>query len=70
MKCKKGYEIHVLKSAAGYYRGTVDEEGIPNCRLSGYAKTFEEASSLALSREIGCIENDFCNGGKGCLTEY
>lgn len=67
MKCKKGYEVDVCKSAAGYYIGTVDEFGCPNCRISGYAKTAEDASILPMDRE--CIEREFCNGGTGCFEE-
>lgn len=37
-KCIKGYELKVFKSPAGYYVGTVDEEEIPNCKISGYYK--------------------------------
>ena len=68
MKCKKGYDVKPLKSAAGYYIGTLDPKGFPNCRISsGYAKTEEEAVMLPLDRQIGCMENEFCNEGKGCF---
>ena len=68
MKCKKGYDVKPLKSAAGYYIGTLDPEGFPNCRISsGYAESEEEAVMLPLDRQIGCIENEFCNEGKGCF---
>lgn len=68
MKCMRGYDVKPLKSAAGYYIGTLDEDGFPNCRISSeYAKTEEEACSLLLDRQTNCIENDFCNGGKGCF---
>ena len=67
-KCIKGYEIQVLRSAAGYYIGTLDEDGLPNCRISTqYAKTAEEAKDLAPDRQFGCTENEWCNGGKGCF---
>lgn len=67
MKCKKGYEIQACKSAAGWYLGTLDEYGCPNCRISmQYAKTREEAETLVPDRQTGCIENDYCNGGTGC----
>ena len=63
--CRRGYEIQVLRSGAGYYLGTVDEEGFPNCRISsGYAKTRELAENLLPDRV--CMENTFCNGGEGC----
>lgn len=66
-KCKRGYKIQVLKSAAGYYVGTLDEEGCPYCRLtSQYAKTEEEAQELFLDRGYAS-EIRFCNGGSGCF---
>ena len=70
VKCRKGYEVIVCKSAAGYYIGTKDEEGMPNCRIStGYAPTEEDAKLLPLDRQVGCIENEYCNGGEGCFEE-
>lgn len=70
MKCKKGYEVKKLKSAAGWYIGTVDEDGFPNCRISsGYARDEKSADYLVCDRQVGCIENEYCNGGKGCF-EY
>lgn len=64
-KCRKGYEIQLLHSAAGYYLGTVDEEGFPNCRVSiGYAKNPGLAKMLIPDRV--CEENLFCNGYRGC----
>lgn len=67
MKCKKGYEVQPLKSAAGYYMGTYDKEGFPNCRISTqYAKTQEEAKKLALDRQCA-EENYFCNGCGRCF---
>lgn len=69
MKCIKGYEIQALRSGAGWYLGTLDEEGFPNCRVSTqYAKTAEDAEKLPLDRQCGCIENEWCNGGKGCFA--
>lgn len=68
MKCKKGYEIQVLKSAAGFYLGTLDEDGLPNCRISSaYATNEEDAKTLPMTRQTGCIENEFCNSGTGCF---
>ena len=58
-----------LKSAAGYYMGTVDEEGFPNCRLSsGYAKDKASCKSLKLDR-MGAAENLFCNGCGNCFCK-
>ena len=28
----------------------------------------ELAKILILDRQIGCIENEFCNGGEGCFN--
>ena len=69
MKCKKGYEIKACSSAAGYYLGTIDEDGFPNCRIStAYAKTKEDAEKLPMDRQRFCIENEYCNGGTGCFN--
>lgn len=69
MKCKNGYTLEVCRSAAGFYLGTKDEMGCPNCRLSDYAPTAEEAEHLLLLRQFGCIENEACHGGKGCFVD-
>lgn len=67
MKCIKGYEVGPQRSAAGYYMGTVDEDGLPNCRISTeYAKTAEQAKELPLNRQ-NCDENRFCNGCGRCF---
>lgn len=67
MKCVKGLELIVLRSNAGYYIGTVDEEGCPYCRYSKrYFKT-EEAAKRVLKSAISLYfegredaENMFC----------
>lgn len=67
MKCKKGYDVVGCKSAAGYYRGTYDNDGFPNCRLSTqYADTAEEAENIPLDR-MCAMENSFCNGNGNCF---
>ena len=59
-KCIKGKEVTVLRSAAGYYVGTFDEEG-PYCRLSQcYGKTIDDP---IINTERDCVENNHCNGG-------
>lgn len=69
MKCKKGYEVRKLKSPAGWYIGTLDEEGYPNCRISTcYAKDEESAQYLVCDRQVSCIENLWCNEGIGCFS--
>jgi hypothetical protein len=70
MKCKKGYEVEILSSPAGYYLGTTDEDGLPNCRISTqYTKKQEDAHQLVADRQHNCIENEFCNGGTGCFKK-
>lgn len=67
MKCRKGYEIVPQHSPAGYYLGTRDKEGFPNCRISqGYARTAKEAMKLPMDRQCA-MENMFCNRGDGCF---
>ena len=69
MKCIKGYEIQACRSACGWYMGTLDEDGCPNCRISTqYANTAEDAERLVLDRQVDCIENEWCNGGRGCFA--
>lgn len=64
--CKKGYEVRPQRSAAGYYMGTVDQFGEPNCRLSSqYAKDKNAAYQLPLDRQ-NCAENKFCNKTGKC----
>lgn len=66
--CKRGLQVFPMKSAAGWYMGTRDVDGYPNCRITReYAETREECLKLVLNRQIGCMENEFCNGGKGCF---
>lgn len=63
-KCKQGATLTIMKSNAGYYIGTEDECGLPNCRMSGYAKNKEELKDVLLR---DCVENNYCNEGKGCI---
>lgn len=65
-KCARGYEIEVLRSGAGYYLGTVDEIGCPNCRITNYFADRDELLNSAFV-ERKCPENDFCNKSCGCL---
>ena len=70
LKCKKGFKVEILKSGAGYYLGTLDNDGFPQCRLSTrYAATEKDAQDLSLDRQFGCIENEYCNSGTGCFEE-
>lgn len=66
-KCRKGCKLEVCKSAWGYYIGTIDKEtNYPNCRISGYYLTGEDALTLELRLRVAA-ENNFCNGNRGCL---
>lgn len=67
MKCKKGYEIKCLKSAAGYYIGTLDNDGFPNCRISGYFKEEVEPKVFRMTR-MDAMENQFCHGYSSCIN--
>lgn len=62
--CQKGHKIEVLRSAAGYYIGTLDD-GCPNCRLSNYGATPDDPR---MNDERECEENQWCNGNSlsGC----
>ena len=66
MKCKKGLEVKVLRSMAGYYVGTTDAEG-PYCRLSEeYFKSQKIAEQALADRTFtarNAVEIVFCSGG-------
>lgn len=68
IKCRKKKVVQVCKSAAGYYIGTMDEDG-PNCRLSEeYYPSFDEAQEALNNKtytERDCKENNFCRGNIG-----
>ena len=69
MKCIKGHNVQVLNSIE-YYIGTIDEDGLPYCRISKLYYSTKEAAEEALKNTFiirDCIENDFCNEGKRCL---
>lgn len=68
MKCIKGFEVEPRRSNAGYYMGTVDEMGAPNCRLTSYADDEDGARHLPLDRQ-NCLENNFCNGCGSCFKK-
>ena len=71
MKCTKGLEIEVMCSTA-YYLGTRADEGWPNCRCSGYFESEIDARDYLNSGNFvprKCSENDFCNGGKRCISK-
>ena len=68
MKCRKGFEIKAYHSPAGWYLGTRDEMGFPQCRISGYAKTEDDAYRLPFTREYA-EENRYCHFNAGCIKE-
>ncbi len=56
MKCIKGFEL--------------DEDGYPNCRCSNYYSNIATAATELDNNswvERQCVENTFCNSGRGCL---
>ena len=79
MKCVKGYELKVLKSAAGFYIGTeapVDERFpeslFPYCRFSDYmsekqAQEVLKKKKLLLQHDRFGQEQSWCSGGVLCL---
>lgn len=67
MICKKGYDVRVLSSRAGWYVGTLDEEGMPKCRISGYSDKFMAVEEFALTRMNNCMENEWCNETGNCF---
>lgn len=71
MKCKKGYTVQVLSgNLAGFYIGTVDEDGFPYCRLSEEYYPTREAGTDSLKKQSytirRCVENEFCSGNGDC----
>lgn len=75
MLCVRGHEIKALKSAAGWYIGTVDEFGCPYCRISiSYYEIEEEAKKMMAEgfaiKDYG--ENEWCfmtAGGYSCFKK-
>lgn len=63
-KCNKGKEVRFLESPAGFYLGTLTEEGFPNCRFSSYFESMEEFESCTFR---DCMEVQHCNQGFGCF---
>lgn len=67
--CIRGDVVQVLRSTTGFYLGTFDEETGPQCRVSDYYKTYEDANRALWSRDFSirrCAENLYCSGGRGC----
>jgi len=73
-KCNRGFEIQVLSSSAGFYLGTLTNDGEPMCRLSiQYYKTraiAEEALRTDRFDRRDSIENLYCRNPYGsCFSE-
>ena len=72
VKCVRGHLVQALNSAAGWYVGTIDEDGFPYCRISqNYYKTCKDAEDVIKNGtyiQRTCMENQFCNGGMGCFN--
>jgi hypothetical protein len=68
MICNRALLVEVLQSGAGYYIGTMYKEPVtnfvePNCRISGYFATKEEAEARLEDGKFerrDCVENQFC----------
>lgn len=70
MKCRRGLEVKPLKSAAGWYWGTLDSDGFPWCRISTmYADTEEECLQIPCGDRDYAMEVEYCNHGKGCFVD-
>lgn len=68
VRCIKGYEITAMSGGCGWYLGTYDEDGYPNCCITtGHAKTMADAKNLPLDRQRA-TENVFCNGCGKCFS--
>ena len=70
MTCINGYKVQVL-SANSFYIGTLNEDGMPMCRISAeYYKKRDEAQKAldenSFTRRTGC-EIEFCSRGKPCF---
>lgn len=70
-KCINGIEVKVLNSAAGYYIGTVDEDGFPNCRISSLYYPSQEDALRTFKSGVYPVRSNaeetlFCNSGRGC----
>lgn len=70
-KCTRNHTIQALKSAAGWYVGTIDEDGFPYCRISTEYYKSQQECQMAIDNgsymQRTCMENQFCNRGYGCL---
>lgn len=68
-KCNRGYELQVLSSAAGFYIGTITNEGEPMCRFSAqYYKTRARAEEVLETERFernNSIENQYCRNPYG-----
>lgn len=67
MTCIKGKEIKPMKSAAGWYMGTSDENGLPYCRITAhYYSSAKDAEENMVKDYRYCQENNWCSRGMSC----
>ena len=67
MTCARGHEVKPMKSAAGWYMGTMTEEG-PYFRITNrYYSTKEEAEKNLIYDYRLASENMFCSNGRLCI---
>ena len=71
-ECRKGNKIKIMRSAAGYFLGTEELDSdlgieVPCCRITDYYASEEQLQEDSNIKFRDCVENNFCNKGKGCL---
>lgn len=70
--CRCGHKAMVCNSSAGYYIGTVDEDGLPNCRTTDYynSKAFAQSDlEHGTYKERNNTENAFVCGIGACMIK-
>ena len=66
MKCVNGLDIMVLRSGAGWYIGTLDADGCPNCRIS--ADYYADTDTAKKDLENMCFNYRFCSENNWCAN--
>ena len=63
IRCKENLPVQVCSSQAGFYIGTMEPGQGPNCRISKYYGSAEQAArelqKMTFERRK-CVENDWC----------
>lgn len=71
MQCTRNKKLSVLSTNAGHYIGTVDEHGLPYCRVSEQYYPEKQSAEDALKSKSftprHSPENAFCAGTAGCV---